>query len=98
MATLASMVEIPEGVSSRPLEIEQSYGMVLKEKVKASILVIEEERVPWCYDIMKFLELGVYLDGAHKLERRLIRMMATQYILCGGRSIGDPMMVFIFIV
>ena len=34
LATLASMVEIPEGVWTRPLEIEQSYGMVHKEKAK----------------------------------------------------------------
>jgi len=32
---------------------------------------------------MKFLELGAYLNGANKRERRSIRMMATQYILCG---------------
>ena len=38
--TLASMVEIPEGVWMQPLEIEQSYGMVHKEKAEASVLVI----------------------------------------------------------
>ena len=32
---------------------------------------------------MKFLELGVYLDGVNKRERCSIRMMAMQYILCG---------------
>ena len=67
-ATLASMVEIPEGVWTQPLEIEQIYGMVHKEKTKASILIIEEERVPWYYEILKILELGVYLDGASKRE------------------------------
>ena len=55
--------------------------MVHKEKVEASILAIEEEWVPWYYDIMKFLELGIYLDGADKREDRLIRMMVIQYIL-----------------
>ena len=34
---------------------------------------------------MKFLELGVYPDGADKRERRSIRMMAMQYILCRGQ-------------
>ena len=34
---------------------------------------------------MKFLELGAYLDGADKRECHSIRMMATQYILCGGQ-------------
>ena len=32
---------------------------------------------------MKFLELGVYLDGVSKRERCSIRMMAMQYILRG---------------
>ena len=33
---------------------------------------------------MKFLELRVYPDSANKRERHSIRMMAIQYILCGG--------------
>ena len=48
-------------------------------------MTVEEEEVPWYYDIMKFLELGAYLDGADKRECRSIRMMATQYILYGGQ-------------
>ena len=59
--------------------------MLHKEKAEASVLVIEEERVPWYYDTMKFLELGVYLDGVNKRERCSIRMMAMQYILYGVR-------------
>ena len=59
--------------------------MVHKEKVEASILVIKREGGPWYYVIMKFLELGVYLDGTNKRKHRLIRMMAMQYILCGGQ-------------
>ena len=57
--------------------------MLHKEKAEASVLVIEEEGVPWYYDTMKFLELGVYLDGVNKRKRCSIRMMAMQYILCG---------------
>ena len=48
-------------------------------------MAIEEEGVPWYYDIMKFLKLGAYPDGANKRVRCLIRMMAMQYILCGGQ-------------
>ena len=79
------MVEIPEGVQTRPLEIGQSYELVRKGKIKSSILAIEEEGGPWYYDIMKFLELRVYPDDTDKREHRLIRMMAMQYILCGGQ-------------
>ncbi|XP_030968292.1 uncharacterized protein LOC115988818 [Quercus lobata] len=76
LAILASMLEILEEVWMRPLEIEQSYGMVHKEKTEALVLAIEEEGVPWYYDIMKFLELGLYLDGADKRDYHSIRIMA----------------------
>ena len=85
LTTLASMVEILEGVWTWPLEIEQSYKKVHKRKTKASVMIVEEEKVPWYYDIMRFLELRVYLDSTNKRERRSIRMMTTQYILCGGQ-------------
>ena len=47
LATLASMVKIPEGVWTRPLEIEQIHEEVHKRKTEASVMTIEEERVPW---------------------------------------------------
>jgi len=55
--------------------------MVPREKAEVSVLVIDEEGVPWYYDIMKFLELGVYLDSGDKRKHHSIRMMAMQYIL-----------------
>ena len=91
------MVEIP-GVWTQSLEIEQSYGLVHKEKAKALVLVIEEEGVPWYYDIMKFLEFEVYLDGADKRECRSIRMEAMNTSYAKVSSIGYPMMVYIFVV
>ncbi|XP_030964290.1 uncharacterized protein LOC115985488 [Quercus lobata] len=78
------MVEILEGVRTRPLEIEQSYKLVHKKKTKSLVLAIEEG-VHWYYDIMKFLELGVYLDGTDMRESRSVRMIVMQYILCGGQ-------------
>ena len=75
------MVEILEEVWTRPLKIEQSYEEVHKRKIEASVMAIKEKEVPWYHDIMKFLELRTYLDGADKRERHSIRMMATQYIL-----------------
>ena len=78
MATLASMVEIPEGVWTQPLEIEQSYELVHKEKAESSVLAIKEEGVPWYYYVMKFLELGVYPDGPDKRECHSVRMTTMQ--------------------
>ena len=66
LATLASMVEILEGVWTWPLEIEQKYQLVHKEKEDLATLAIKEEGVFWFYDIMKFLELGIYPDGVGK--------------------------------
>ena len=40
------MVEIPKGVWTRPLEIEQSYEEVHKRKIEASVMAIEDEEVP----------------------------------------------------
>ena len=79
------MVEIPEGVWTWPLEIGQSYELVRKGKIESSILAIEEEGFPWYYDITKVLELEAYLDDVEKRECHSIRMMAMQYILCGGQ-------------
>ena len=67
------------------MEIEQSYEEMHKRKTEASVMAIEEEEVPWYYDIVKFLEQEAYLGGANKREHRSIRMMVTQYILCGGQ-------------
>ena len=46
LATLASMVEIPKGVWTQPLEIKQSYEEVHKRKIEASVMAIEDEEVP----------------------------------------------------
>ncbi|XP_075635249.1 uncharacterized protein LOC142607591 [Castanea sativa] len=62
-----------------------SYKEVHKRKTEASVMIVEEEEVPWYYDIIKFLELGAYPNGADKRESCSIRMMATQYILFGGQ-------------
>ena len=48
------------------MEIEQSGGEVHKRTTKASVMAVEEEEALWYYDIMKFLELGAYPDGADK--------------------------------
>ena len=63
------MVEIPEGVWTRTLEIEQSYEEVHKRKTEASVMAIKAKEVPLYYDIMKFLALGAYSDGVNKRDR-----------------------------
>ena len=96
LTTLAFMVEIPEGVWTPPLEIEQSYELVHKGRIDSSIIAIKEEGIPWYYDIIKFLKLGVYPNSADKRKCRLIRMMAISYVEVN--SIRDPMIVYTFII
>ena len=62
---------------TRILEIEQGYKEVHKRRTKTLVMTMEGEEVLWYYDIMKFLELGAYLDGADKREHHSIRMMPT---------------------
>ena len=51
LATLVSSVEIPEGMWTWPLEIEQSYEEVHKRKTEALVMIVKEEEVPWYYDV-----------------------------------------------
>ena len=67
------------------MEIEKSYEDVHIGKTEASVMTIEEEEVLWYYDIVKFLELEANPDGANKRKHHFFRMMAIQYILCGGQ-------------
>ena len=67
------------------LNILSSLELRISFQGESLVLAIEEEGVPWYYDIIKFLEIGVYLDGTNKREHCLIRMLAMQYILCEGQ-------------
>ena len=68
LATLASMVEIPEGMNEVQISIEQ------RDK-PAFCLAIEIEGVEmvdpstWYYDIWRVLKEGVYPEGANRKTR-----------------------------
>ena len=82
LATLASMVEIPEGGNVRPLVIE-------RRKEPVYCCSIQENRVtdghPWFHDIQRFVEKREYPEGASKVDKHTLRRLATHYIMCGGR-------------
>ena len=98
LATLVSMVEIPEGVWTRPLEIEQSYEKVHKRKIKASAMTIKEKEVPRYYDIMKFLELGAYQMVPIRENVVPLGWWQLNISYVGDNSIEDPMMAYTFVV
>ena len=91
------MVEIVEGVWTRPLEIEKIYEELQKRKTEASVLTIEEEEVLWYYDIMKFLELRAYRMVLTRKNDVLLGSWQLNTSYVRDNSIEGPMMVYIFI-
>ena len=83
MATIASLVQILENTFIQPIEIKRRE--VLTHKGEVCVLDDEiNDGKPWYYDICNFVENRVYPEGPDRKDRRALRLLATQYILCGG--------------
>jgi hypothetical protein len=82
LATLASLVQIPKNTFVRLIEIKRRE---VSAHEKAVCILDDEinDGKPWYYDICNFVEDRVYPEGADKKDRRALRLLATQYILCG---------------
>ena len=50
----------------------------------AAIDEVQDEN-PWYYDIWNFLEKEAYPPGVNAKDKRVIRRMAVQFIICGGK-------------
>ncbi|KAI8019323.1 hypothetical protein LOK49_LG04G00648 [Camellia lanceoleosa] len=76
------MVDIPFGVKMRPIIIEQKYTPTYE-----TIAVIDEvqDTNPWYYDIWNFLDKEAYPPGANAKDKRGIRRLAIQFIICGNK-------------
>jgi hypothetical protein len=83
LATLASLVQIPEKTFVRPIEIKRREAPAHEREVCMLDNEINDGK-PWYYDIRNFVEDRVYPEGADRKDRRALRLLATQYILCGG--------------
>ena len=83
LATLASLVQIPENTFVRSIEIKRKEVPTHKREVCMLDDEINDGK-PWYYDICNFVEDMVYLGGVDRKDRRVLRLLATQYILCGG--------------
>ena len=93
LATLASVIEIPVGVTVRPLLIETRY-------VPAYCYLIgdieDRDKLPWYHDIYQFLSCGAYLESASAKDKRAVRHLATRFVICGDalyRSSPDGMLL-----
>jgi ribonuclease HI len=83
LATLASLVQIPKNTFVRPIKIKRREAPAHEREVCVLDDEINDEK-PWYYDIHNFVEDRVYPKGADRKDRRVLRLLATQYILCGG--------------
>ena len=76
LATLAAMVQIPEGREVHPLEVgvrdEPAYCMVVKA---------EPDGKPWYHDVKTYMQSRTYPEGATEPDKKTIRRMSLQYYL-----------------
>ena len=70
LATLAFVIEIPAGVTVRPLLIETrstpAYCCLIGD-------IEDQDELPWYHDIYQFLECDAYLESASAKDRRALR-------------------------
>ena len=80
LATLAYVVEIPAGVTMRPLMIETRF-----EPAYYCLIgdIENQDELPWYHDIYQFLSCGVYPETATPKDRRALRQLATRFVICG---------------
>ena len=65
-----------------PIIIEQKFVPV--NELIAAIDEVQDQN-PWFYDVWNFLENEAYPPGANAKDKRAIRRMAAQFIVCGGK-------------
>ena len=80
LATLASMIDIPEGVVVRPLLVET-------RSVPTYCCLIDEsgfdDGLPWYRDIYQFLRYGTYPEAVTTKDKRALRQLATRFVIHG---------------
>jgi hypothetical protein len=74
---------MPEGIFIQPIEIERREVPAHEREVYVLDDEINDGK-PWYYDICNFVEDETYPEGADRKDRKALRLLATQYILCGG--------------
>ena len=74
------MTDIPTDTIVRPLLIES-------RSVSAYCCLINEtefdDGLPWYHDIYQFLRLSTYPEAAMTKDKRALRQLATQFVICG---------------
>ena len=85
LATLASMIDIPEGVVVRPLLVET-------RSVPTYCYLIDEsgydDGLLWYHDIYQFLRYGTYPKAVTAKDKRALRQLATRFVIHGETLYG----------
>ena len=80
LATLASLIDIPEGVVVRPLLVET-------RSVPTYCCLIDDsgfdDGMPWYHDIYRFLRYGTYPEAVTAKDKRALRQLATCFVIHG---------------
>ena len=80
LATLASVIEIPAGVTVRPLLIETrstpAYCCLIGD-------IEDQDELPWYHNIYQFLSCDAYPESASTKDMRAFRHLAARFVVCG---------------
>ena len=80
LATLASVIEIPTGVTVQPLLIETrsapAYCCLIGD-------IEDQDELPRYHDIYQFLSCDAYSESTSAKDRRALRHLATRFFVCG---------------
>ena len=78
LATLASMIDIPEGVVVLPLLVET-------RSVPTYCCLIDksgfDDGLLWCHDIYQFLRYDTYIEVVTAKDERALRQLATHFVI-----------------
>ena len=81
LTTLASMIDISIDAIIRPL-------LVKSRSTHAYCCLIDDieldDGLPWYHDIYHFLRLGAYPEATMAKDKRALRQLATQFVICEG--------------
>ena len=74
------MIDIPVDATVRPLLIES-------RSAHAYCCLIDDTEIdddlPWYHDIYHFLRLGIHLEAATTKDKRALRQLAAEFVICG---------------
>ena len=80
LATLASVIEIPEGVTVRPLLIKTrsapAYYCLIRD-------IEDQDELPWYHYIYQFLSCDTYPESTSTKDKRALRHLATRFVVYG---------------